>query len=60
MSTHLKTTMPNSGGNDFFCGWKHGLSWGEKLSEKGSVKQTISIRSDPLFFLQKKKLFGRP
>ena len=23
-----------------FCGWKHGLSWGEKLSENGSVKQS--------------------
>ena len=25
---------------DLFCGWKQRLSWGEKLSEKGSVKQT--------------------
>ena len=27
-------------GNDLFCGWKQGLSWGEKLSEKGSLKET--------------------
>ena len=25
------------------CGWKQGLGWGEKLCEKGSVKQTFLI-----------------
>ena len=28
-------------GNMMSCGWKHRLGWGEELSEKGSVKQTI-------------------
>ena len=31
-----------SWGYDMFCGWKQGLGWHEKLSEKGSVKQTVS------------------
>ena len=32
----------NSWRDDLFCSWKQGLSWGKKLSEKGSVKQTTS------------------
>ena len=34
--------LPGGGGegDDLFCGWKQGLSWDEKLSEKGCVKQT--------------------
>ena len=38
----------SSWGYDMFCGWKQAwLSWGELLSEKGSVKQTsIEFVSD--------------
>ena len=28
------------------CGWKQELGWGEKLSEKGSVKQTSPEQAD--------------
>ena len=30
-------------GYDMSCGWKQGLGWGEQLSEKGSVKQTMQF-----------------
>ena len=30
-------------GNNLFCGWKQGISWGEKLTEKGSVKQATLL-----------------
>ena len=36
----LFLTGDSSWGYDLFCGWKQGLIWGEKLSEKESVKQT--------------------
>ena len=28
-----------------FCGWKQGLSWGEKPNEKWSVKQTTLLKN---------------
>ena len=32
-------------GNNLFCGWKQGISWGEKFSEKGSVKQATPLQA---------------
>ena len=41
--TKISFLSDDSGwGNNLFCGLKQGLSWGEKLSKKGSVKQTIA------------------
>ena len=38
----------SSWGYDLFCGWKQVLSWGEKLREKGAVKQTTSHQKEKI------------